>query len=113
MGYAFVATLIILIVMDFIPGLSLRATPEAEVIGIDEHELGECAYDYALMERDLENVDYHDELLKAARETGAESYASRNESTRVSEPTPDTMQPEMVIVEGFDPATNMNKQRVS
>lgn len=41
MAYAFVATMIILIVMDFIPGLSLRAVAEAEIVGIDEYELGE------------------------------------------------------------------------
>lgn len=69
MGYSFFVTLFILVLLDFIPGLSLRGTPEAEVVGIDEHQLGECAYDYARLERDLENVDYHDELIRAAQET--------------------------------------------
>lgn len=74
----------------------------------DSRHIFFSAYDYALMERDLENVDYHDELLKAARETGAEPL-SRTGSTHMSERTPDTTQPEMVIVEGFDPATNIRK----
>ncbi|CAG8754362.1 6348_t:CDS:2, partial [Racocetra fulgida] len=44
MGYSFVMTYIILFIMDKIPGLSLRADPESEAMGIDEAELGELAY---------------------------------------------------------------------
>lgn len=46
-SYTFVVTMIILIVMDFIPGLSLRVSESAEEAGIDASEIGECAYDYA------------------------------------------------------------------
>jgi Amt family ammonium transporter len=46
-GYVFVVTLLILIVMDFIPGLSLRVSENAEEAGIDASEIGELAYDYA------------------------------------------------------------------
>jgi ammonia channel protein AmtB len=35
--------------MDQIPGLSLKASDDAEEIGMDSHELGELAYN---MERD-------------------------------------------------------------
>lgn len=38
--------------MNLIPGLSLRATEEAEIIGIDEAEIGEFAYDFVEKERD-------------------------------------------------------------
>ncbi|KAH9456117.1 hypothetical protein Pst134EB_012323 [Puccinia striiformis f. sp. tritici] len=102
MAYSFVATLIILIIMSYIPGLSLRATPEAEVIGIDEHELGECAYDYALLERDIENLDYHDELLKATRETGGGSAEYQHDSSLKTPPHPAVNHPdvEQVIVQG-------------
>lgn len=41
--YSFGGTCIILYVMDFIPGLSLRATPEAERVGMDDVETGEFA----------------------------------------------------------------------
>jgi len=42
--YSFVVTYLILIIMDQIPGLSLRANPEDEIKGLDESELGELAY---------------------------------------------------------------------
>ena len=45
-------TCIILFVMNLIPGLSLRASDEAEIIGIDEAEIGEFAYDFVEKERD-------------------------------------------------------------
>ena len=32
--------------MHFIPGLRLRASEEAEILGIDDAEMGEFAYDY-------------------------------------------------------------------
>ena len=38
--------------MNLIPGLSLRASEEAEIIGIDDAEIGEFAYDYVERERD-------------------------------------------------------------
>ncbi|CAG8472142.1 10235_t:CDS:2 [Acaulospora colombiana] len=44
LAYSFVVTIIILLIMDKIPGLSLRADPEAELRGLDESELGELAY---------------------------------------------------------------------
>ena len=45
-------TCLILFVMNLIPGLSLRVTDEAEVLGIDETEIGEFAYDFVEKERD-------------------------------------------------------------
>ena len=41
--YAFGGTCIILFIMNLIPGLSLRASEQAEVMGIDDAELGEFA----------------------------------------------------------------------
>lgn len=41
--YSFGGTCIILFVMNLIPGLSLRATEDAEVNGIDDAEIGEFA----------------------------------------------------------------------
>lgn len=40
-AYSFVMTSIILFVMNLIPGLHLRATEEAEILGIDDAEIGE------------------------------------------------------------------------
>jgi len=51
-SYSFGMTCIILFLMNLIPGLSLRATEEAEITGIDEAEIGEFAYDFVEKERD-------------------------------------------------------------
>jgi len=54
-GYTFVVTMIIVVALDYIPGLSLRASEEAELVGMDEDQIGELGYDYAFVRRD---VDY-------------------------------------------------------
>lgn len=46
MSYSFVLTTAILWIMHFIPGLRLRSSEEAEILGIDDTEMGEFAYDY-------------------------------------------------------------------
>lgn len=62
-SYSFGMTCIILFVMNMIPGLSLRATEEAEIVGIDEAEIGEFAYDFVEKERDyvhlIKGMDGH------------------------------------------------------
>ncbi|PCH45136.1 ammonium transporter [Wolfiporia cocos MD-104 SS10] len=50
MSYSFVVTTAILWAMHFIPGLRLRASEEAEIIGIDDTEMGEFAYDYVALD---------------------------------------------------------------
>ncbi|KAJ3533490.1 hypothetical protein NMY22_g7315 [Coprinellus aureogranulatus] len=54
-GYSFVVTSIILWVMHYIPGLRLRVNEETEIVGIDEIDMGEFAYDYVGVERELRN----------------------------------------------------------
>ncbi|KAI8868069.1 ammonium transporter [Ramicandelaber brevisporus] len=44
MGWSFVATHAILFLMDHIPGVSIRASEDAELLGLDLAELGETAY---------------------------------------------------------------------
>lgn len=39
--------------MHFIPYLSLRANEEAEILGIDDAEMGEFAYDYVGLEQEI------------------------------------------------------------
>ena len=43
--------------MNLIPGLRLRASEEAEVLGMDDAEIGEFAYDYVELTRDVLNGD--------------------------------------------------------
>jgi Amt family ammonium transporter len=56
-SYSFVMTCIILFIMNLIPGLSLRASEEAEIMGIDAAEIGEFAYDYVELTREIQHID--------------------------------------------------------
>lgn len=47
-AYSFVGTCIILFVLNLIPGLSLRAPEEDEIMGIDDAEIGEFAVSSSL-----------------------------------------------------------------
>ncbi|OCH92724.1 ammonium transporter [Obba rivulosa] len=51
-GYSFVVTALIAKTIDCIPTLHLRATPEAEALGMDDAEIGEFANDYIEVRRD-------------------------------------------------------------
>lgn len=59
--YSFFMTCIILGLLDFlgkwIPALKLRATEEEEILGIDDVEIGEFAYDYVELSREVKNAD--------------------------------------------------------
>jgi len=62
-AWTFVMTYIIMFLINFIPGCKFRATEEAEIVGMDEVELGEYVVDYAYHERDLEgNYEPTDQL---------------------------------------------------
>jgi Amt family ammonium transporter len=45
--------------MNFIPGLSLRVSPEEEELGLDDCQLGEFAYDYVELTRHVSDVPEH------------------------------------------------------
>jgi Amt family ammonium transporter len=53
--YSFAGTTLVLFLLNRIPGMHLRATEEAEVLGIDDAEIGEFAYDYVELTRDVMN----------------------------------------------------------
>ncbi|KAF5365383.1 hypothetical protein D9757_012117 [Collybiopsis confluens] len=55
LSYSFVMTTIILWLMHFFPGgyLRMRGTEEAEIVGLDEYDMGEYAYDYVGLEQEL------------------------------------------------------------
>lgn len=63
-AYSFGMTTIILLTMTFlsrwIPALSLRASSEEEDLGIDDVEIGEFAYDYVELIRDIKPLDSRD-----------------------------------------------------
>jgi len=60
-AYSFVGTCLILGALDFIgkfvPVFRLRATEEEEALGIDDVEIGEFAYDYVELTRELKVQD--------------------------------------------------------
>jgi len=72
LGYSFVMTTIILWIMHYIPGLRLRVPEETEIIGIDESEMGEFAYDYVGLETELKPHAYA-RSAAATAESGRES----------------------------------------
>ncbi|CAG8972935.1 hypothetical protein HYALB_00001355 [Hymenoscyphus albidus] len=51
-GYSFVVSAFLAYAINFIPGLHLRASEEAELLGMDDDQLGEFAYDYVEVRRD-------------------------------------------------------------
>ncbi|WPH00544.1 ammonium transporter-like protein [Acrodontium crateriforme] len=51
-AYSFVMSAIIAFAVNLIPGLHLRASEEAELLGMDDDQLGEFAYDYVEVRRD-------------------------------------------------------------
>ncbi|CAK7219565.1 low affinity high capacity ammonium permease [Sporothrix curviconia] len=50
--YAFTVSALLAKVIDLIPGLHLRASEEAELLGMDDDQHGEFAYDYVEVRRD-------------------------------------------------------------
>lgn len=63
-AYSFVGTCLILAALDgigkFLPVFKLRASEEEEILGIDDVEIGEFAYDYVELTRDVKLPDDDD-----------------------------------------------------
>ncbi|KAK2784534.1 ammonium transporter Amt1 [Onygenales sp. PD_12] len=55
MAYSFAGSCIILFIINLIPGLRLRSCEDDEIMGIDDAEIGEFAYDYVEITRDVIN----------------------------------------------------------
>jgi Amt family ammonium transporter len=51
-AYSFVMSALIAGLVNLVPGLHLRASEEAELMGMDDDQLGEFAYDYVEVRRD-------------------------------------------------------------
>jgi Amt family ammonium transporter len=79
-GYSFVMTTIILWIMHVIPGLRLRASENDEIIGIDDAEMGEFAYDYVGLEQEIGHSTENVGALGGAREPQHHT-SSRGESS--------------------------------
>ncbi|KAI1814108.1 ammonium transporter [Poronia punctata] len=67
-AYSFVGTCIILFVINLVPGLKIRASEEAEILGIDDAEIGEFAYDYVELTREVLNEADNDDVSRFSME---------------------------------------------
>jgi len=61
LGYSFFMTTVILWVMHYTPGLKLKVSEEVELLGIDEADMGELAYDYVALEPEI-GTFVHDDM---------------------------------------------------
>jgi Amt family ammonium transporter len=79
-AYAFVVSALLAIIINLIPGLHLRASEDAELLGMDDDQLGEFAYDYVEVRRDyLAWTPAHDEPQKT------ESHVNPSDRHGISE----------------------------
>ncbi|KFA80421.1 hypothetical protein S40288_07044 [Stachybotrys chartarum IBT 40288] len=78
--YSFCMTCLILFIMNFIPGLRLRASEDAEVLGIDDAEIGEFAYDYVELTRQVLNDLDHEAASQNLVDPMAETWSRRTAS---------------------------------
>jgi Amt family ammonium transporter len=75
-SYSFAGSCLILFIINLIPGLHLRASEQDEIMGMDDAEVGEFAYDYVEVSRDVvhgieeevENADTPDGSASGLRE---------------------------------------------
>ncbi|KAG9311495.1 ammonium transporter AmtB-like domain-containing protein [Chiua virens] len=92
LSYSFVVTTIILWVMHFIPFLRLRCDEETEIIGVDDAEMGEFAYDYVGIEAELlPRQEYNNSASGGSREiqqTVSTSQESDHEKISNAVPVP-------------------------
>jgi Amt family ammonium transporter len=63
--------------MHYIPGLRLRVPEDTEIIGIDESDMGEFAYDYVGLETELKPHVY---VRSTAYESGRDSELKERSS---------------------------------
>ncbi|KAJ9133840.1 Ammonium transporter [Pleurostoma richardsiae] len=80
-SYSFGMTCIILFIMNFIPGLSLRVSPEEEELGLDDAQLGEFAYDYVELTRHADDILHNGEGASSTPGSVKESPATKSAQT--------------------------------
>jgi Amt family ammonium transporter len=90
-AYSFVVSAIIAKAIDMIPGLHLRASTEAELLGMDDDQHGEFAYDYVEVRRDYlawtpAEKEQREDGAVVIPQHGIEGHQDMVNSTRVSAP---------------------------
>ena len=79
MAYSFTVSCLILFILNFIPGFHLRASEQEEIMGMDETEVGEFAYDYVELSRDVVNGVEEQEMMTAANDSRESQAELRDE----------------------------------
>ncbi|KII84515.1 hypothetical protein PLICRDRAFT_45863 [Plicaturopsis crispa FD-325 SS-3] len=79
-AYSFVMTTIILWIMHFIPFLRIRCSEETEIIGVDDAELGEFAYDYVGLDAELGPKHTYVGATGGSREPNHHPHAAERDS---------------------------------
>jgi len=97
-AYSFVVSAGIAWCVNLVPGLNLRASEEAELLGMDDDQLGEFAYDYVEVRRDylawspatadMEMIDAVDGEKAKNDELRLREASSRNLATMDGEISP-------------------------
>lgn len=101
-SYSFVMSAILAKAIDMIPGLHLRATEEAELLGMDDDQHGEFSYDYVEVRRDFLAWAPHQQEqtkdgVRITPQHGIEEHAYlANGGTNTTTSTPP---PEEVVIE--------------
>ncbi|KAI9673863.1 MAG: hypothetical protein M1817_002069 [Caeruleum heppii] len=91
-AYSFVVSALIAYAINFIPGLKLRASEEAELVGMDDDQLGEFAYDYVEVRRDYlawtpakHERDGHEHTVAPGQRHGISEHSNMIEGKAPSE----------------------------
>ncbi|KAF9569850.1 ammonium transporter [Agrocybe pediades] len=80
-AYTFVMTAVVAKIIDIIPGLGLRSTPEGEMLGMDEVEIGEFATDYIELRRDVADCSTFGFSKAQGGDAENERHAQHNTTT--------------------------------
>jgi ammonium transporter, Amt family len=79
MAYSFVVSCLILFLLNLIPGFHLRASEQEEIMGMDETEVGEFAYDYVELSRDVVNGVEEQEMMPMGDDPSESETGLRDE----------------------------------
>ena len=95
-SYAFVMSAMLAYLIDIVPGLRLRASEDAELMGMDEDQLGEFAYDYVEVRRDYlawtpahHGAHAEEASVPAEQQHGISEHSNMIEGKEPSEPSSD------------------------
>ncbi|KAL7924030.1 ammonium transporter [Trichoderma austrokoningii] len=90
-AYAFVMSAVLAKIIDLIPGLKLRASEEAELLGMDDDQHGEFSYDYVEVRRDFlawnphRDEPAHESTILIEPTHGIQEHANMARSTSLAE----------------------------